>query len=163
MKHFKQLLTQPLKVRTSAVIFLLVVALIGFVDASYLSYEHFQGVVPPCSVTKGCEQVLTSSYAVVLGMPVSLLGAIYYLLVLAGIFAYFESKHQEFLRYALLFTVFGFIASLWFVYLQVFIIHSYCAYCMGSALTSTILFVTAIILFMKNNKITNNQTPIIKE
>ena len=148
--HFKQLLTRPLRaVPTSAVIFLLIVALIGFADATYLTFEHFQGVIPPCSITGGCELVLTSSYAVVLGIPVSLLGMLYYILILIGIVGYLEGKHEKMLRASLILTVAGILASLWFVFLQVFVIHSYCAYCLGSAITSTILFVTAIIVFCK--------------
>lgn len=159
MKNLKRSLTRPLgPVRTSAVILLLVVALIGFADASFLTVEHFRGVVPPCSLTSGCEKVLTSSYSVVLGVPVSLLGALYYLAIAVGSFLYLESKHSgalqahhsEILKWTLFSTVLGFAMSLWFVFVQVFIIHSYCLYCMGSALTSTILFVVAAIVWFKH-------------
>ena len=138
---------QPVPV--SLVVAVLVVAIIGFADASYLAIEHYQGVVPPCSITGGCEKVLTSSYAEVLGIPVSLPGALFYLLVAAGAFAYLEGKHEKIFRYSQAFTIFGLLASAWFVFLQIFIIHSYCAYCMGSALTSTILFVLACVIFSK--------------
>ena len=157
--NLKQLSTRPLgPVRTSAVIFLLVVAIIGFADASYLTVEHFRGVIPPCSVVSGCEKVLTSQYSVVLGVPVSLLGALYYLVIALGSFLYLESKHSnalqarhsEILKWTLIATVLGFIMSLWFIFLQVFIIHSYCMYCMGSAGTSIILFVTAMAILSKN-------------
>jgi len=125
----------------------LVVALIGFADASYLVIEHYQGVVPPCSITGGCEKVLTSSYSEVLGIPVSLPGALFYLLVAAGALAYIEGRHEKIFRYSLLLTVFGLLASLWFVFLQAFVIHSYCAYCLGSAITSTMLFILAGFIF----------------
>jgi uncharacterized membrane protein len=32
---------------------------------------------------------------------------------------------------------------------QAFILHAYCLYCLGSALTSTILFVIAVVIFRK--------------
>jgi uncharacterized membrane protein len=150
MQNLKQLSMKPLKaIPTSTAIFLLVVALIGFVDAGYLTVEHYQGRVPPCSITAGCEQVLTSSYAVVAGIPVSLAGLIYYFLILVGVFAYLESKNTTLLKVAMLLTIVGLLASLWFVYIQVFIIHSYCLYCLGSAFTSTILFVTAMEVFAR--------------
>ena len=78
-------------------IFLLIVALLGFADATYLTIEHYQNKIPPCSVG-GCEQVLTSAYSVVAGVPVSLMGSVYYLLVLIGMFAYLESKNLKILR-----------------------------------------------------------------
>lgn len=150
MKHLKHLLTQPLAaLPTSLAVFLLVVALLGFADASYLAIEHYQGVIPPCTIVSGCEVVLTSSYSFIFGIPVSLLGAVYYLIVAAGIFSFLESKKTAFLKSALLLTVFGMLFSLWFLYVQVFILGSYCLYCLGSALTSTILFVTACIVVKK--------------
>jgi uncharacterized membrane protein len=137
------------------------VALIGFVDAAYLTIEHYQGVIPPCSITKGCDKVLTSTYASLFGIPTSLLGSIYYFVILAGVFAYIESKNFSILKWTLSITGVGFLFSLWFVYLQVFSIGSYCAYCLGSAATSTVLFILAIIVFKKysnGQSISNGQS-----
>ena len=160
MMHLKQLLTRPLtKAGSGAVIFLFIVALLGFADATYLTVEHYRGVIPPCSVTSGCEQVLTSQYSTVLGFPVALGGSVYYLVVAVGSLLYLESKHLSadlrshhwsILKWTLLATMIGLLASLWFVYIQAFVIHSYCQYCLGSALTSTILFVTAMEILRQN-------------
>jgi uncharacterized membrane protein len=161
MKHLKRSLTLPLaEARTAIVAFFLIVAVMGFADASYLTIEHYRGVIPPCSVTEGCEVVLTSSYSTIFGVPTSLLGAIYYLAVSIGAFIYLESKHgageiaahhAAILKWTLMATAFGFGMSLWFVYLQLFILHSICIYCMGSAAASTILFITAIVMLRKSS------------
>lgn len=157
MNNLRQLLKQPLSdVHIGVIIFALIVALIGFADATYLTIEHFQGIIPPCTLTAGCEQVLTSPYSVIFGIPTALLGAVYYFLVLVGLFVYFESKNTNVLKWTFFFTTVGFGFSLWFIYLQVFIVGSYCTYCLGSAFTSTILFVTAMGVFshqqMKNSR-----------
>lgn len=150
MKHLKHLLKQPLSTPpTSLIVFLLVVALFGFVDASYITIEHFRGVIPPCTLISGCEKVITSPYSLIAGIPVSLLGSIYYLVILIGVFSFFESKNTKFLKLALLMTVFGMLFSAWFLYVQAFIIHAYCLYCLGSALASTTLFITACIVVRK--------------
>ncbi len=150
MKNLKQLLTQQLVAPpTSLAAFLLIVALLGFADASYLTIEHYKGVVPPCTIVTGCETVLTSSYATVVGIPVSLLGAIFYLVVLIGIFTFIESKKTKLLKWALLFTVFGLLSTLWFLYVQAFILGAFCLYCLGSAISSIVLFVTACVVFKK--------------
>lgn len=161
MKHLKRSLTLPLaEASSAAVIFLLVVAVLGFADASYLTIEHYRGVIPPCSVIQGCEVVLTSSYAVLFGVPVSLLGAIYYLAISIGAFIYLESKHgkgeiaahhSSILKWTLIITTFGFGMSLWFVYIQLFTLRSICVYCMGSAITSTTLFITAIVTLRRSS------------
>ena len=150
MKHLKQLLKRPLQtVPTKLAVFLLVIALLGFADATYLTIEHYQGVIPPCTVVSGCETVLTSGYSVIAGVPVSLLGAIYYFVVLVGVFAFLESKKTAPLKWVLFFTIFGMIFSLWFIYVQAAILGAWCLYCLGSALTSTVLFVTACIVLKK--------------
>lgn len=150
MNRLNKLLTQPLKaVPISWVIALFVIALLGFVDATYLTFEHYLGVVPPCTLTTGCEQVLTSVYATFYGVPVALFGALYYFLVLVGTFAYLEGRHEKMLRCAMIFSVFGILASIWFVFLQAFILHSYCIYCLGSAATSFLLFIISCFVFIK--------------
>jgi len=149
------------KVSSAAVVLLFVVALLGFADATYLTVEHYRGVIPPCSITSGCEQVLTSPYSSVLGFPVSLGGSIYYLVVMVGCLIFLESKHlsaniqahhYSILKWTLVFTLAGFLASLWFVYVQAFILYSYCQYCLGSALSSTILCVTAMEILGRNER-----------
>ncbi len=162
MKHLKRSLTLPFAEATTAVVvFFLVVAVLGFADASYLTFEHYQGVIPPCSVTEGCEAVLTSPYSTLFGVPTSLLGALYYLAVAVGAFIYLESKHAgsglkahhaAILKWTLMATALGFGMSLWFIYLQLAVLHSICVYCMGSATTSTVLFITAIFMLRRSSK-----------
>ena len=150
MTNLKLLFKRPLRaVPNNIIIGALIVALIGFADAVYLTLERYQGVIPPCSITGGCEAVLTSAYATIAGIPVSLLGVLFYLVILIGLFAYLESKNTKILKWTLFLTAFGFLSSLWFVFLQAFVIHAYCAYCLFSALTSTVLFICALVVFSK--------------
>lgn len=138
-------------VRTAIVVVFLVVALIGFADATFLTVEHYRGVIPPCT-TAGCDTVLTSSYSVILGVPVSLLGAIYYLIMAAGAFMYLEARHgsgtiashhSAILKWSMAATVLGLVMSVYFVSVMSFALHAWCQYCLGSAATSTLLFLIA--------------------
>jgi len=150
MNHLKLLLTRPLqKVSISAAVIVLIVALVGFADSTYLTVEHYRGVIPPCTVVAGCEQVLTSAYATILGVPVALGGAVFYLLVALGAFAYIEGRHERLFRYGLALTVIGFIFTLWFLYVQAFLLKAFCQYCLVSAVTSTLLFVMAVYIFKR--------------
>jgi uncharacterized membrane protein len=92
-------------------------------------------------VVNGCEQVTTSSYSLILGIPVALLGAIYYLVVFAISLRYVEKKQAKLLQVLHLITGVGLIMSLWFIYVQAFIIKAWCLYCLGSAVSSTLLFI----------------------
>lgn len=111
-------------------------AVLGFLDAAYLTVKHYLGVVPPCSVLEGCEQVLTSAYATVSGVPISLPGALYYLAVLVLAVAFLDSgsRHLVPLIGALVWT--GLAATLFLVYVQFFVLNAICLYCMGSAVTT---------------------------
>lgn len=129
-------------------IFLLIVALIGFADATYLTVEHYMNTIPPCAIG-GCETVLTSSYAEIAGIPVSLGGSIYYFFIVLMLFMYMDSKKEIFLRLPLLASVIGFISSLWFMIIMVFVIRAFCPYCVVSALTSTTIFAVSIYTLIK--------------
>lgn len=120
-------------------IVLLIVAFIGFADAMYLTVEHFQNIIPPCTAG-GCEIVLSSSYSVIWGIPMALLGAIYYFTLIVLLFLYFDTKKEIFLRIPLILSAIGMICSLWFVFLMIFIIKAFCPYCAVSAFTSTTIF-----------------------
>jgi uncharacterized membrane protein len=83
------------------------------------------------------------------GVPVALLGMIYYLVIALGLFAHIEGKHEPSLRAVLLLTVFGFLMSMWFIGAQAFLIHAWCLYCLGSATISTILFGSSVYVLKK--------------
>lgn len=131
--------------RQALTLLLALVAFIGFLEATYLSVQHYRGVVPPCTIVIGCDLVTTSSYALLFNIPVALLGALYYLAVLLLAVGYLESGNDTLLFLAVALTPIGFLASAYFMYLQLYIIKATCIYCVGSALSSTILFILGII------------------
>src|SRR3989338_6679480 len=96
----------------------LALSLIGFLDASYLAAKHYLGEPVVCSLLEGCEEVLTIKYALIAGVPVALFGVFYYLAVFILVVLYLYTNRERFLRSAAYLTITGFLASLWFVYLQ---------------------------------------------
>lgn len=120
-------------------------SLVGFLDATYLTIQHYRGVGLECAVLKGCEEVTASQYAVISGVPMALLGAIYYLSILLLTAVYLDTRHRYILQVVRSLTSLGFLVSLILVYLQVFVIHALCFYCLLSALTSMALFAFAVI------------------
>ncbi len=148
LKHlFKTPLQQVLIPKWIPIVFI-VIAFIGFADATFLTIEHFGNRIPPCT-TDGCETVLTSAFATIGGIPVALMGAIYYLALLILLLLYLDVKKEVFLRIAFLLATLGFIASIYFFILQAFVIHAFCQYCIISGLTSTLLFIISIFTFKK--------------
>jgi uncharacterized membrane protein len=127
------------------------VALVGLADAIYLTINHYTGEKVPCSVTGGCETVLSSQYAEIGGVPLAAFGA-------AAYFAAFSLAILTAFGNRLMWKLFGIQAalmaafSLWLVYLQAFVISNsnvpwidrFCQFCLLSAATSITLFILAL-------------------
>ena len=141
----------PNKAKVIAIAFL-IVSFIGFLDSSYLTVQHYRGEPPSCAIFTGCETVAESKYAMVGPIPLALLGLLYYLAIFILTVAYFDTKKERLLILAALFTIAGFLASVYFVYLQLFVIKAICLYCIISAVSSTILFGFGLLAITKRNQ-----------
>lgn len=117
-----------------------VIAFIGLADALYLTLSHFFGIPLACGPLSGCGTVTSSVYSVVLGIPVALPGALYYLTMFFGVLFAWEYKSVTYFRYICLFSVCGALASAWFVFVMAFLLQAWCTYCLVSATTSMLLF-----------------------
>ena len=132
------------------------IAAFGFIDATYLTINHYQHTVPPCFIGS-CEQVLTSEYAHIMGVPVAVYGIAYYLFILICLVVYIESKavpeHESRKNKSIIAvigaTVIGLLMSLYFFGVQAFVIHDFCQYCLGSALFSTLMFIMSAYVWGK--------------
>lgn len=137
---------QPVAARRNAVLYgvIAVISLVGLADSIYLTVEHLSGRSVRCTITSGCSEVLSSSYATVAGYPLAGLGALAYFVVfsLAVLiaFGYYKLK-------TLLALVVGamFVTTLWLLYLQAFVIRHFCQFCLLSALVTTSLTVLVLI------------------
>lgn len=115
------------------------VALVGLVDAAYLTAEHLSGNSVRCMIVSGCDEVLQSRYSTVAaGVPVAAVGALAYFtafsLATLAAFGYDGAR-----RLLAPLVAFMFLATLWFLYLQAFVIHAFCVYCLLSAVVTTTL------------------------
>ncbi len=119
-----------------------VLSLAGLADAVYLTVEHLTGRSVRCSVTSGCSEVLASPYATIGGYPLALLGALAYFTAFSlATLAAFGSERAGRLLAVLVALMFA--TSLWLLYVQAFVLHAFCQYCLLSAAITTLL---AIIL-----------------
>jgi len=94
--------------------------------------QAFTGETLSCGGSPDCFRVLGSSYSKVGGIPVALLGAVAYFGVFT--FATFAAFGYARARVLLMLIVGAmFLATLWFLYVQAFVLHAYCRYCLFSA------------------------------
>jgi uncharacterized membrane protein len=120
------------------------VALAGVFVALYLTLYKLGYIGTLACAVGSCETVQTSKWATFLGFPVGAWGVAYYLAVLGlaliGLTARYADSRQ--LSDVLLgVTGFGLLFSLWLTYLELFVIHAICQWCVVSAILATILFV----------------------
>jgi uncharacterized membrane protein len=126
-------------------IFYGLLGLTGFADALYLTFTHYRQHTLGCSIITGCDEVLTSEYAVVSGIPLALIGVVYYLALIAGALIWYQTEHMGVYKSVLTVNMLGFFASLYLVYVQWALIQAFCQYCLLSAAITTGMLV--IILF----------------
>ncbi|MBT4516973.1 MAG: vitamin K epoxide reductase family protein [Candidatus Komeilibacteria bacterium] len=117
-------------------------------DAIYLTTSHYTGHIT-CSVISGCQEVLVSQYSEIFGIPLALLGAAYYLFILINSLLYIDNQNKYSKLVLSYIPIFGFLFSIYLIYLMFFVIEALCQYCLLSAGTSTLLFILGIILIKK--------------
>ena len=109
-----------------------VIALIGLTESVYLTVIFLSGETAVCGNSPDCFKVLGSSYAKIGGFPVSGLGALAYFSVFTfAIFAAFDYRRaRRFLNWTVLAM---FVVTLWLLFVQAFLLHAFCRYCLFSA------------------------------
>jgi uncharacterized membrane protein len=115
-----------------------VIALAGLADAVYLTVVAMTGESAACAGSTGCIEVLGSSYARIAGVPVAYLGVVGYFAAFGfATFAGFGSKRAQKLFALTVAAMFA--MTLWLLYVQAFLLHAFCRYCLFSAAFSFLL------------------------
>ena len=124
---------------------IVVLCVLGLLDAGYLTYVHYAGVKVLCVASGGCETVQASKYAELAGVPVAVLGLIGYVLILASVAVRGELARAA--GFAIALVGFGFSAYL--TYRELFTIHAICQWCVASAVLMTGLVVLTGVRFLR--------------
>ncbi len=126
----------------------LALSLVGLFASLYLLYTYTSPSRPMVCIGTGCEAVRASAYSTLWGVSMPVFGVLGYTLLAIIIIAesLFSARLARWARYAFLgMTGFGFLFSLYLEYLQGFVIHAYCAWCVTSGVAMTALFALAIV------------------
>lgn len=137
------------------IIIILILSIIGIFDTTYLAIKRYTHDSINCSIFEGCDFVTTSSYSAIFGMPVAVLGIIFYASIFTLSILYLRSKSKGLITSLLGLSSVGFLMSIWFIYTQAFILNAFCLYCLASAGLSTTIFILSLILVLK---LKNNET-----
>jgi uncharacterized membrane protein len=108
------------------------ICLVGLAEATYLTVMNLTGETAVCGGSASCFEVLGSKYAKIAGIPVAGLGAVAYFS--AFTFATFAAFGYRRARTLFALTISAmFLATLWLLFVQAFLLHAFCRYCLFSA------------------------------
>jgi uncharacterized membrane protein len=133
---------------------ILIFALLGTLEAGYLTYVHYHGFGALACVgghngQSTCEQVQSSVYSKLAGVPVALLGLLGYITILGSLLVRGEAGRATGFGVALI----GFSFSLYLTYREVFTLKEICEWCVGSACLMAILATLTSIRFLRGEPI----------
>lgn len=109
-----------------------VLALLGLADSIYLTVTHLTGEDVTCIASSGCSEVLSSAYASIGPIPLGAFGALGYFAAfsLALLAAFGYQRARTFLPVLVACML---ATTLWLLYVQAFILHAFCDFCLLSA------------------------------
>jgi uncharacterized membrane protein/glutaredoxin len=124
---------------------LLALSSIGIFLTAYLTWTSFAGATPQgCAVGGGCDTVLTSRWATLLGLPTSLWGLLGYAALAAIAFVRRADKQWS---YAWTVAFFGFCYSVYLTVISLTQLQSACPYCLTSL--ALMLAILALVTYQR--------------
>lgn len=135
----------------------------GLADSIYLTVTHLTGENVTCLASSGCSEVLSSAYASVGSIPLGAFGALGYFLAfsLATLAAFGYPRARAFLTV----VVAGmFLTTLWLLYVQAFVLHAFCDFCLlSAALTLSLSALVAAGYFIgKRHRTAGKKAPVLE-
>jgi uncharacterized membrane protein len=118
-------------------------AITGLAEAIYLTVMNLTGETVLCGESADCFKVLGSAYARLGRLPVAGLGALAYFTAFScavyAAFGYVKARTWFMVVVSLMF-----LTTLWLLYVQAFLLHAFCRYCLFSA--ALIFMLTAVVV-----------------
>ncbi len=123
--------------------------MIGIGLGVYLTIAHYTTpVLLACPETGivNCAKVTTSSYAEILGVPLALLGLLYFIAMLPlQLPVAWRSQNIWVRRGRLIMSASGILMIMWLIYVELFKLNAICLYCTGVHTVTLLLFILTVI------------------
>lgn len=119
---------------------LYVFGVVGVLDTLYLIYHKLKGTDVACLFfpPEWCYKVQHSPQSKTLGIPNSYAGFAMYVAILTLTYLYSGGSLAIWPIQAI--VTFGFLFSMYFLYVQAFVLRAFCTWCVVSAINFTIMF-----------------------
>jgi uncharacterized membrane protein len=125
-----------------------VICVLGLGISAYLTVVHYQGIAPICPAHAGiidCEAVVTSQWSTIFGVPVPVLGLVFF----AGMLPLqLPASWRSQLWWVRVARMAGSVVSigmiLWLVYVELFLVGRICLWCTSVHVLTFVLFCTTL-------------------
>ena len=128
-----------------------ILTILGAADSLYLLIYKLTGNSRMCLGNGGCHDVNFSPYSEIYGIPVSLLGMSAFLVILCILILESRLKLAKENGPLAIFgiSLAGVAFTAYLTYLEVYVIHAICPFCVAAAVIITSIFILAIIRLVK--------------
>ena len=124
---------------------------IGLLVSIYMTIYKITDNHNMCLGNGGCSKVNSSVYSEVSGIPVAVIGAIGYAVILGLLLM---ERRNSFLKSNGVMVVFGlalvgFLFTLYLIFVEIALIHALCPFCITSQVSMTIVFIVSVIRLVR--------------
>ena len=128
----------------------MILALVGIVLASYLTYVHFNTNALVCGLGD-CESVQASEFATIGPVPVAVLGLLMYAIVFVCSLAVWWRPAWSLPAWTAAFAtcLAGTVYAAYLTWIEIAVIHAICQWCVASAVLTVVLMVVAATLLWR--------------
>jgi uncharacterized membrane protein len=128
-----------------------ILAILGTLDSIYLLIYKLTGNSQMCLGNGGCHNVNFSPYSEIYGIPVSLFGISAFVAILCILSLEVRLKIAKENGPLAIFGISlgGLAFTIYLTYLEIYIIHAICPFCVASAILITLIFILATIRLVK--------------
>jgi uncharacterized membrane protein len=134
-------------------VILAVLDVIGLCIALYLSVVELGGGVPYCGPLHGCETVAQSEYARIGPFPVAVYGVVLSLVLLTLAIAWIRTDKPALLDLHYGLSLIGVIFEVYFLTLQVFVIHAVCIWCTLYGISLIARFLVVMVIWVRQGRL----------
>jgi uncharacterized membrane protein len=119
----------------------ILLAVLGLLDSIYLVWVKYTGTYALCGPIGNCESVNTSQYSEIFGIPISMLGAGAYAIII--VLLLLENRGQFWAEFGSMIvfgmSLVGVLYSIYLTYIEIAVLKAICPYCVISAIILFIL------------------------
>jgi uncharacterized membrane protein len=128
-----------------------VLACLGALDAIYLVIYKYTGDSRMCLGNGGCHNVNFSPYSMIAGIPVAVYGLAAYVVIIAILLLEPRMRlaHENGPLAVFGISLGGVAFTAYLTWLEFYVIHAVCPFCVASAVIITLIFILAIIRLVK--------------